>query len=143
MIPISPDTASFLVSAAARFREALEHLPDSKSQFLSNSHVQDVVAFRFLLGVRIAFLPQPMWLLHVVFVPVGGMGALFSALGELGILESSHVVQLQIGVQFRNQLLFDFDSLGEEEIYDSIPELSEAFIEFLTILSGSRALSEM
>ena len=143
MIPISPDTASFLVSAAARFREALEHLPDSKSQFLSNSHVQDVVAFRFLLGVQDCLSAAADVVAARGIRPRGGMGALFSALGELGILESSHVVQLQIGVQFRNQLLFDFDSLGEEEIYDSIPELSEAFIEFLTILSGSRALQEM
>ena len=143
MIAISPETAALLASAATRFREALTTLPDTRKEFLADSHTQDVVAFRFLLGVQDCLSATAEVVASRGIRPRGGMGALFSSLSDLGILEPEHVVRLQNGVQFRNQLLFDFDSVKAEELYDAVPDLSEAFIEFLSILSGSQALSEI
>jgi len=136
MHPLNPESVTLVKAAAQRLREVMACLPDTLSAFLENELLQDRVTLRFILAVQDCISIAAEVASQRGLRPDGGMGQLFEALAEDGVLPKSMVLELQAVVGIRNQILFDFDSLHAKDLFEAASEFPEILVTFLSYMSG-------
>ena len=136
MHPLNPDSVALVKSAAQRLREVMSCLPDTLGEFLKDESLQDRVTLRFILAVQDCISIAAEVASQRGLRPDGGMGQLFEALANEGVLPRDMVVELQAVVGVRNQILFDFDSLHAKDLFEAASDFPEILVTYLSYMAG-------
>jgi len=123
-------------TAAKRVREVVDLLPDDPYVYLEDGGIQDRVTLRLILAVQSCISLAAEIVSKNNLAPKPGLGGLFESLAEEGYISYEIVPSLQAAARLRNRILFDFDSVNVNEIYDSARDLPEVLVDFLCLMAG-------
>ena len=137
MAQLSSDTLSLIQSAAQRLREVVGTLPDDPSLFIEETGIQDRVTLRLILAIQDCISIAAEVVAQSGRPTGGGLAHLFEGLAEREYIPWEMVPGLQESVRLRNKILFDFESVNVNELYDAASQIPEILVEFLTSISGS------
>jgi uncharacterized protein YutE (UPF0331/DUF86 family) len=122
--------------AAKRIREVVDLLPEDPYAYLQDGATQDRVSLRLVLAVQ-ACISLAAEIVSEEGIPAHpGLGGLFESLAEGEYIPYDIVPSLQAAARLRNRILFDFDSVNVNEIYDAARDLPEVLVDFLCHMAG-------
>ena len=131
MSKLTKEGLGLVSSAARRIREVVEYLPDNPIHFLGDRGIQDQVTLRLILAIQDCISVAADALAKRGAHRTGGLSTLFEQLVGTGDISEELAVALQAAAKFRNQLLFDFDSVNVNQIYDAAREFPEHLVDYL------------
>ncbi|NUN14891.1 MAG: DUF86 domain-containing protein [Myxococcales bacterium] len=131
MIRIDTDEISLVRSATARIQQLVSLVPDDPRVYLSDNATQDRVILHLILSIQACISVAAEIVANESLETDGGLGGLFDSLANAGIITSALVVPLQMATKLRNRILFDFENININEVYDAACTASEVLVEFL------------
>jgi uncharacterized protein YutE (UPF0331/DUF86 family) len=135
--PSDSEVQRLVRDAARRIRALVSLVPDEPLEFTADVGVQDRVAFHLILSIQAALNLAAELARHHRADPSAGLGGLFESLASAAVIPWELVAPLQAGVRLRNRLLFDFDSVNANEVYDAARALPEALVDFVAHVAGT------
>lgn len=131
MIRTQSEEVVLVHSATTRIQKLVTLVPDDPYVFLSDKSIQDRVTLHLILAIQACISVAAEIVANESLATDSGLGGLFESLAQAQIIESDLVVPLQAATRLRNRILFDFDNVNVNEIYDAACTASEVLVEFL------------